>query len=153
MLSHLITKYNIDVDAKDDCNGLNEVAEWHDTPGSALNHAVTRSNIPAIETLLKYGAKIGDSYQIATTHEDTTALKLLLDAGADPSDCLRSAFLDNHFEAARLSLEYGGDIAKAEIYPPTPMPRPGGYKTEVSDEMRTFLDKWKEENAAKSHSS
>jgi hypothetical protein len=140
MITHLIEKYNLDVNADDGCGGVNELVEWH-TTGSPLNYAASRSNIPAIETLLKYGANIGGAYQFAIKNKNTPTVKLFLDSGVDPSECLGSAIINDHLEAARLCLEYGGDIAVGEAHEKM-VAGIGGVNTVMGSEMRKLLDEW-----------
>ena len=142
MITHLIDTYHLDVNAGDECGGLNELVKWNVTPGCPLNYAVTASNLPAAQTLLNYGANIGDSCGVAIKYQNTPAVKLLLDAGADPSDSLVNAITTDYLEGAQLCLEHGGEIVKGEERDKM-VAGLGGTYTGISGEMRKLLDEWK----------
>lgn len=101
MITHLITVYHFDVNASDECGGLNELPQW----GSPLNYAMQFSNLPAAETLLKYGADIGDACRVPIASKNTPIVKLLLDNGADPSEALGNAIVNDYLEGCQLCLE------------------------------------------------
>lgn len=132
----------MDVNAGDDCGGLNELVKWDVTPGSPLNYAVTYSNLPAIETLLKYNSDIGSSWGIAIQKQNTPALKILLKAGADASEALGYAITDDYLKGAQLCLEHGADIATGEARDKM-VTGFGGMYTGMSTEMRKLIDQWK----------
>jgi len=69
MISHLIKKCDLDVNADTSCGGLNEFLEFEPSPGSPLNHAVIASNAAAADALLRYGAKIGVAEKLANSPE------------------------------------------------------------------------------------
>lgn len=146
MITHLVEKFDLDVNADDGCGGLNKLIKWRETPRYPLGYAVSRSNIPAIETLLKYGAKVDIGvgfcpYTYAIKNKNAFALMLLLDAGVDASKSLASAILKDYLEGARLCLEYGGDIAVGEARDKMVAGISGNY-TGMTSEMRKLLDEW-----------
>lgn len=69
MISHLIEKYDLDVNADPRCGGLNELVEFDYSPGSPLNCAVAASNVAAADTLIKYGANIGNAEELTNSPE------------------------------------------------------------------------------------
>jgi hypothetical protein len=142
MITHLIDTYHLDVNAGDECGGLNELVKWNTTPGSPLNYAIQASNTSAAEVLLKYSAKIGHACEFAIKYQNPPAVKLLLDAGADPSEGLGNAITSDYFEGAQLCLEHGGDIAIGEARDKM-VAGLGGRYTGMSSEMRKLLDEWK----------
>lgn len=142
MITHLIEKYDFDVNADDGCGGLNELVQWNVTPKFPLSYAASMSNLPAIETLLKYGALVGEAWSYAIKHKNASVLKLLLDAGADASKSLAVAITKDYLEGARLCLEYGGDIAAGEVRDKMVAGFGDSY-TGMSSEMRKLLDEWK----------
>ncbi|KAH8803451.1 ankyrin repeat-containing domain protein [Xylogone sp. PMI_703] len=143
MITHLVDTYHFDVNASDECGGLNEQAPWIVTPVYPLNYAVTYDNIPAIETLLKYGADIQWADSIAIGKKNIPALKLLLEAGADPSRNLCYTIRKDFLEGAQLCLEYGGDITLAKVYYEEEEAKYNHTDFEMSNEMEKLLDEWK----------
>lgn len=142
MITHLVNTYHLDVNAEDSCGGLNELVEWESTPGSPLNYAVKASNVPAVETLLNFGARIEDALGVAVGNEEIEIVRILLDAGADPSEGLGYAVVKDYFEGARLCLEHGGDVTKGEERDRL-VAGLGGMYTGMSSGMRKLLDEWK----------
>lgn len=69
MIRHLVKKYDLDVNADPSCGGLNELVEIEGSPGPPLNYAVTAFNLPAANTLLECGAKIGNAKRLARSSE------------------------------------------------------------------------------------
>jgi hypothetical protein len=143
MITHLVDTYHMDVNASDSCGGLNEVVKWKTTPVTPLNYAITYSNLPAVETLLKYGATGATSAcSIAISKNNIPAVKILLEAGADPSKSLGVAVTKDRLEIATICLERGGDIAVAEERDRFVAAISGRYHG-MSSEMKNLLDQWK----------
>lgn len=143
MIAHLIDKYKFDVNADDTCGGLNELTELGSGPwGSPLNYAIEFSNLPAVETLLKYGAEIGDGPAIAIGKKNAPGLKIFLDKGADPTKALDIAACSDYVEGCKLCLEYGGDIAIVEARDREVASGRSPHK-EIGTKARRFLCEWK----------
>jgi hypothetical protein len=115
MITHLIEKHHRDPNADDSCGGLNELVGWDVCTGNPHNYAVCRSNIPAAEVLLKYGANPPNSLPTAVGKRQAPAVKLLLEAGAEILYSLGLAVTQNFIEGAELCLQYGGDPADGEL--------------------------------------
>ena len=146
MITHLIVKYHLDVNASDACGGLNELATkliYYPGPGSPLNYAITYSNVPAAKTLLEHGASIGSAWRIAVNGKNKAALQLLLDAGTDPSDALGAAIIEDYLDGVQLCLEYGGDVAKGDLCDKQRMTDDPTYYKGMSKEVRELLDEWR----------
>lgn len=114
MIAHLVGKYKFDVNADNSCGGLNVQTIGSGPSGSPLNYAVSNSNLPVVETLLKYGAEVGDCPGIAIAKQDAQSLKVLVDYGADPSETLDTAVCMDFVDGCKLCLQYGADIALVE---------------------------------------
>ncbi|QKX57576.1 uncharacterized protein TRUGW13939_04694 [Talaromyces rugulosus] len=91
MVAYLIGNYKLDVNADDSRGGLNAQTLGSGPWGCPLNYPVSNSNLLAVESLLKYGAEVGDSPAIAISKGHAPSLKLPLDHGADSSEALDTA--------------------------------------------------------------
>jgi hypothetical protein len=134
MITHLVGKYQFDVNADDLCGGLRwfqESGVTNPDSGSPLACAVRCQNAAAVEALLKYGADVdniwgfprgrapellnnskGSVIRQAVIVGSIPVLKLLLQAGADPSAAYAEAARLNRRkvdrrEALQLCLDYG----------------------------------------------
>jgi hypothetical protein len=114
MITHLIDKYDFDVNTDDSCGGLDNRTLGDFISGTPLHFAISCSNLPAVETLLKYGAEIRDDVWVAIDNKCAPALKMFLDSHIDPSDALDIAFLKDYIEGCKLCLEYGADVSIVE---------------------------------------
>lgn len=147
MINHLVDKYHMDVNAGDDCNGLNELVTW-DIPAAAQSHHATplayatkACNLEAVEALLRHGASpVGvEAITTAVAKRQPQIIKVLLEHGADASKGLASAVVQDYLEGAKLCLEFGADIAHAEEHDRFVSGINPAYQG-MSIEMRTLLN-------------
>ncbi|KAG9235778.1 ankyrin repeat-containing domain protein [Amylocarpus encephaloides] len=89
MLTHLVERYNLDVNADDKTNNLrwfSDLGSGDPEPdqGTPLTCAIERGNIPAMEVLLDYGADPSVGYETAVkcTHQEAIQLCLKHGGGA-----------------------------------------------------------------------
>jgi hypothetical protein len=142
MIIHLIEKHHLDPNVDDECNGLNElVGVGYRTPGNPLNYAIGKSNIAAVEVLLKYGADASNSLHTAIYEQQGPALKLLLEGGGRSTESLGIAITEDFLEGAELCLQYGANPANGELYEEE-LRQTGAYD-DMTSEMRKLLDEWK----------
>jgi hypothetical protein len=111
--------------------------------GSPSDYASFRTNIPAAEVLLKYGADPPSSLHIAITWKQASVVKLLLEASAKDPESLGIAVTENFLEVAELCLKYGGDPADGESYDKELSDDLGPAYDGMTIKMRKLLDEWK----------
>ncbi|KAF3770870.1 hypothetical protein M406DRAFT_67231 [Cryphonectria parasitica EP155] len=145
MINHLVDRYHLDVNAGDDCHGLNEMVTWQTPPGTSphyttpLVYAARASNVAAAEALLHRGARVAEALSAAVVKRNAQLVGLLLDHGADPSRGLAAAVVQGFVEGARLCLEHGADVARGREEDRFVAALGGAYAG-MSSEMRALLD-------------
>ncbi|KAI1089760.1 hypothetical protein F5B19DRAFT_465785 [Rostrohypoxylon terebratum] len=110
-ISHLLQRYNYDVNGDDTCGGLVKLSDFTDVSwqGPPLRWAVYHDNLPAVKSLLSHGAEASAALLVAIERDNLDALNLLLEAGGNATDACKIAATRSKIDAARICLEHGAD--------------------------------------------